>query len=215
MDGKQCNERGYGKGVDISVPSGDNKDARAILLHEPRSELDKRKLLELEVPLKKAEEQLEEDKIKLKCHLYLLEQLKDDEAKLERSKKKKKRHKRRQLKRHKLRHSKQVKLLQNSTDYYKEQVKLRQKDVDNYEGGNPKSNDVWGDGGVSFGIPVVANIAAKMIMINPKLSAAEIVDMITTKGVDMTDDLKGLSKSGMINPIKCYNAAKDSLQNNL
>ncbi|GBF34313.1 translation initiation factor 2 [Desulfocucumis palustris] len=69
---------------------------------------------------------------------------------------------------------------------------------------------IGSDSGVSFGIPVVANIAAKMMLINPKLTVKDIVEILTNIAVrNKGGELGKLSKSkGMVDPLLAYKEAE-------
>ncbi len=56
------------------------------------------------------------------------------------------------------------------------------------------------DSGVSFGIPMVANVAAKMILIMPTITPKEII-------AQMKNTAEGCGAGGVLDPVSCYEAA--------
>ncbi len=74
-------------------------------------------------------------------------------------------------------------------------------------GGTPDETDYAGDDGVSFGLPMVANVAAKMLLINPWLKPPQIIDILK-RTADRSAVLEGRSKSGMMNPVRAYKHAE-------
>ncbi|UQS16821.1 S8 family serine peptidase [Pseudomonas sp. HS6] len=70
-------------------------------------------------------------------------------------------------------------------------------------------DDLNRDDGVSFGVPVVANTAAKMLLINPGLSPAAIKRMLIDSS-DIGDGMEALCKAqGVMNPLRAYFFAFD------
>lgn len=70
------------------------------------------------------------------------------------------------------------------------------------------SGTIGTESGVSFGIPVIANVAAKIALINPSLSASDI-RTILMETADRPDNLDGLSRSGVVNPAAAYEKAME------
>lgn len=66
-----------------------------------------------------------------------------------------------------------------------------------------------GENGVSFGLPVVANMVAKMMLIYPEITSAQLYDVVVNQAVQERDGaLKNQSKSrGMIDPKRAYEIA--------
>lgn len=71
------------------------------------------------------------------------------------------------------------------------------------------NDDLSRDEGVSFGVPVVANIAAKLKLIAPGLTPAQIKSLL----IDTSDHVSGLKATsisqGVVNPLRAYFAAFD------
>ena len=66
---------------------------------------------------------------------------------------------------------------------------------------------IAGESGVSFGIPIVANIAAKMKLINPDLTGPQIHEILMAT-VSSNPNIDGLSESGgMVDPAAAYAVA--------
>lgn len=74
------------------------------------------------------------------------------------------------------------------------------------------------ESGVSFGIPVIANIAAKMMLLNPELSGAEVSEMIKDSyyTISELEQLHGAGRGGysekVVNPVLAYKKALESKQ---
>lgn len=67
--------------------------------------------------------------------------------------------------------------------------------------------------GVSFGLPVVANMIAKMLLIHPNITPEELYNIVVHKAVQKITALEGLSRSnGMIDPKKAYLEAANLLK---
>ena len=54
---------------------------------------------------------------------------------------------------------------------------------------------------------MVANVAAKMLLINPWLKPPQIIDILK-RTADRSAVLEGRSKSGMMNPVRAYKHAE-------
>ncbi|HHK42085.1 MAG TPA: hypothetical protein ENJ50_06680 [Planctomycetaceae bacterium] len=71
-------------------------------------------------------------------------------------------------------------------------------------------DDIDRDAGISFGVPVLANIAAKMKLIHPGITAAETKSLI----IDTSDRDPGFEElcraKGVVNPLRAYLAAFDA-----
>lgn len=68
----------------------------------------------------------------------------------------------------------------------------------------PEQSDVTSDDGTSFACPMVANIAAKILIINPLLSIPKVI-AILVRTSDKIPALKGKCRSGgFVNPARAY-----------
>ncbi len=82
-------------------------------------------------------------------------------------------------------------------------------DKDKYDvsGGNTHSDE-----GISFGVPVIANIASKLKMLCPALTGKQVRNLLINAS-DVSEGLEGLSKAkGVLNPLRAYLAAFDKAQ---
>ena len=181
MEGKKHPNRGYGQAVDVSVPSGASEDTdRALSTHVPKAVMAAEFLPELEKILSKARAGHAQD-------LATVEKaktaLKPNQQSIERAQKR-------------------------AETSEKEVVDLNAQIATwkTYE--SSSESGVMGESGVSFGLPIVANIAAKMLIINPALTASDIKRLLM-QNVTKNEAMRDLSKSqGMVDPEKCYAAAK-------
>ena len=68
----------------------------------------------------------------------------------------------------------------------------------------PEQSDAVTDDGTSFACPMVANIAAKMLVIAPKLTPPQIIDILVRTS-DKSKDLAGKCRAGgVVNPARAY-----------
>jgi len=76
-------------------------------------------------------------------------------------------------------------------------------------GANPGASMVATETGVSFGVPLVANVVAKMLLINPALTIAEIEHILVNEAVQSRGGAREeLSRShGVLDPVAAYEAA--------
>jgi len=62
------------------------------------------------------------------------------------------------------------------------------------------------DSGSSFALPMVANVAAKMVLINPGLTPAQVIDLLT-RNAEANATLSVRAGSGIMDPVRAYQAA--------
>ena len=64
------------------------------------------------------------------------------------------------------------------------------------------------DDGVSFGIPVVANVVAKVRILCPAMTATQVAQLMRNSStLDVKTTLAGKARSAMLNPGKAYTDA--------
>lgn len=70
-------------------------------------------------------------------------------------------------------------------------------------------DDLLRDDGISFGVPIVANICAKLKLLHPALTPAQIKAILIDTS-DLVNDFKNLSISrGIVNPLRAFFTAYD------
>ena len=86
--------------------------------------------------------------------------------------------------------------------------------VDQWQKSDPLPQASRMDLGVSFGLPMVANVAAKLKLLNPNLKAVDLARIIKTTAVvtQQTTDSKDPVIVRMMNPSKAYQNHKQSAQ---
>lgn len=90
-------------------------------------------------------------------------------------------------------------------------IRLTQEEIDNvrqHRLNESPETYITAESGVSFGIPIMANIAAKMRLIHPQITPTQIRDIMLNVAVSKTGELADQSISGgVIEPVTAYAAA--------
>lgn len=74
----------------------------------------------------------------------------------------------------------------------------------------PCTADVSSDDGVSFAVPVVANVVAKVRILCPKMLASDVAALMRDSStLDVKGKLAGKARAKMLNPGQAYQLAKD------
>ena len=182
LDGKKHPNRGFGPAVDITVPSGSANDSeRALQVNQPLAVTAKMEIVEVRNQLDRARSGLDRD-------VQSLERAREAKNPNPSTIK---------------RNEKYVTDSQNRVDELAERESELRQQLDS------TGSEIGFEAGVSFGLPVIANIAAKMRLINPEITAAQIVDILKKQAVSTgTEDLSEVSSSGgIVDPLKAYEAA--------
>lgn len=206
-DGKKHDNRGRGRAVDVTVPSGKaNDQARGMTVLFPL-------LAKMKTELKSDEKKLE----------FLETKLAEKKKNREASQKQKSRLAGPTSNRpggrpampaflQNIQNQTGTDLRNTDTEAEQEIEALRkiilEKEAELKKQSENRESTLGSESGVSFGIPVIANIAAKMKLIYPDITPEDITFILKNIAVSKVPGLEDISESGgVVDPVKAYQAA--------